>query len=91
MLLLQETHLVAAMVARMIDRHGSKSLDAIAQHCEMATAIGDQPSLHAWRDIATAVELLQGLSAATAEATDVVFSPGHGERAQHLALAEISG
>ena len=88
MLLLQETHLVAAMAARIIDRHGNKSLDTIAQHCEMATAIGDQPSLHAWRDIATAVELLQGLSAAPT-ATDVVFSQDHGGRTQHLALVEI--
>ena len=89
MLLLQETHLVAAMAARIIDRHGSKSLDTIAQHCEMATAIGDQPSLHAWRDIATAVELSQGSSTATVDAPDVVFSASHGERTQRLALVEM--
>jgi len=56
----------------------------------MATAIGDQPSLRAWRNIATAVELLQGSPAATAHATDVVSYPAPGERTRHVALVEIS-
>jgi hypothetical protein len=54
----EDPHLIAAVAAKFICRHGSKSLDAIAQHCAMARAIGDQSSLKTWRDIAAAVECL---------------------------------
>jgi len=48
--------LIAAMAAKLTCRYGRKSLAAIAEHCEMADAIGDQPSLEAWRSIGAAAE-----------------------------------
>jgi hypothetical protein len=55
---LEEPHLVAAVAAKIICKHGSKSLAVIAEHCRMAIAIGDLSSLQTWRDIAAAIERL---------------------------------
>lgn len=86
--------MVAAVAARIIGRYGSKSLDTIAQYCEMASAIGDAASLQTWLDIAAAVRLLQSLPADApggAGATDVVFSFNPREPRQTAVLAEIPG
>lgn len=91
---MEETHLVAAVAARIIGRHGSKSLDTIAEYCEMASAIGDRASLQTWLDIAAAVRLLQSVPAdaqGSAGATDVVFSLGHRDSLQPTVLADIPG
>lgn len=53
---MEQPHLVAAMAAKLLNRHGSKSLETITQHCAMAKAIGDQSSLQMWLDIAAATE-----------------------------------
>lgn len=90
---MEETHLVAAVAARIINRYGRESLNIVAEHCEMATAIGDRPSLEAWRDIGIAVELLQGVPADTSdtvEVTDVIFFRGHRERSPHMACFEVT-
>ena len=55
---LVDEQLIVDMAAKITCRYGSKSLDRIAEHCEMADAIGDQSSLQTWRSIAAAAERL---------------------------------
>jgi hypothetical protein len=55
---LDQSHLVEAMAAKIVCQHGSKSLAKIAEHCQMANAIGDQSSVQTWRDIGAAVKLI---------------------------------
>ena len=55
---LNQPLLVEAMAAKIVCRHGAKSLTQIAEYCQMANAIGDQSSLQTWRDIGAAVKRL---------------------------------
>ena len=57
---MENMDLVTAVAERFVYRYGSNSLATIAAHCERATAIGDQLSLHTWQNIAVAVRQLQG-------------------------------
>lgn len=87
---MEEIHLVAAVAARIIDQYGSRSLDTITQHCEMANAIGDRPSLQTWRDIAVAVESLQSMPTVAHGTAKVTDSSDHQEPSRHLVLVEMS-
>ena len=73
---MEDAHLLAAVAERLVFRHGDKSLAAIAEHCQMASAIGDQLSLQTWQSIAVAVQQLRGSQLASATGGPVRHNDG---------------
>jgi len=55
---MEDACLITAVAERLIRRHGSNSLDAIAELRQKALALGDKPSAQTWGDIAAAAEHL---------------------------------
>ena len=53
---MEEPRLLAALAARFVRQHGSKSRDAIAVYCKRAGNLGDEASIRTWSHIAEAVE-----------------------------------
>jgi len=53
-----EEQSIAAAAAKIVSRHGRKSLQIVAKYSEVATAIGDPSAVQTWQTVTSAVERL---------------------------------